>query len=178
MSQASVTSPIGDGTVNPVPIRCPYITTRQLDSDLGDFLDVFRQNGTASKYGAMLVESLPLNRHVIPSDRDRYHANKYRPRPPGRTLIHRTAPWPVVSPTAKTKSEGLYVLQNGTSEGRDSSWPDQIEAASRNGELTTVDLPQFIEALNQGGPVGTQCENIPGKAPPIILKKTPTESTQ
>jgi hypothetical protein len=162
MSQAGSPSQVGDGAANPVPIRCPYITVRQLDSDLGDFLDVFTQNGTAANYGALLVESLPLNRHVIPSDRYSYHTNKYRPRPAGRTLIHRTAPWPVSSPTVTCKTEGLYVLQKGTMQSRDGNWPEQVETASRDGESTTVDPAQFLEDLKEGGPLGAQCENLPG----------------
>jgi len=73
MSQGTSHSQAGDGAVNPASIRRLYITAKQLDSDLREFLEVFRQNGTAANYGALLVESLPLSWPVFCSNGDSCH---------------------------------------------------------------------------------------------------------
>jgi hypothetical protein len=68
-TQGTSYSQVGDGVINPTPIRCPYITTKQLDGDLGEVLEIFRQNGIASNYGALLFESLPISRYAFKSNR-------------------------------------------------------------------------------------------------------------
>jgi hypothetical protein len=58
-------SQVGDDALNPAPILRPYLTSKQLGSDLGDFLEIFIKNGTAVNYGALLIESLPESRYVL-----------------------------------------------------------------------------------------------------------------
>jgi hypothetical protein len=85
MSHGISLSQVGDDTVNPAPILSPYLTSKQLDSDLGDFLEIFIKNGIAANYGALLIESLPESRYVMCLTLNNSYVNTVQT-PPDRVL--------------------------------------------------------------------------------------------
>jgi hypothetical protein len=76
ISQKSLLSQIADGTVNPEPIKCPYITTVQLDSDLSNFMERLIDTGVVAKHGVVLIESLPESRYVVSFTLNNRHTNQ------------------------------------------------------------------------------------------------------
>jgi hypothetical protein len=64
--------------------------------------------------------------------------------------------------TATPKIEGLYVLQIQDLQITDTTWPQQVEAASATPRAPTTDLPQFIETLKADRSLGPQVSHLPG----------------
>lgn len=90
--------------------------------------------------------------------------NHPRPRPLGCYRISRTDSWPVLTMTSTPKIEGLFFLKERDLKISDTAWPQQVEAASKTPVAPTIDLPQFLEMLQSGAPLGSQIQNLPGRS--------------
>jgi hypothetical protein len=135
------------------------ITSHELDGNLDKYLQDFRDNGHAEKYGAILIERLPLSKFANASHCSRVQiVNIVRARIAANSSSTFSPPLSVASFKPKTRIAGCYILVVQPA-FETFEWVAEVESSVSQKDGSVFKFSKFLDGEES---FGTQCQSLKG----------------